>query len=760
MHRRLTLILAGMIPVLMVAAVTLALSQQSVSADVPAPRRDAVAQALTMTVVGTGQPDQMQPLFDDFSTKTGISVAYEMTEGQSRLRNCQANGDCPDVALVPWPGLLKDLATEGTVVDLSSFVSSTVLSNNYTSGWIDLGKVDDTLYGVWYQAGNKSIVWHDPSEFTNQGWSTPTTWSELLSLSDQISNTTGTAPWSIGSRDPAAAGWPLTDWFEDILLHSAGPDVYDDLVAHDVPWTHTEVISAMTYFGDIFGNEHYQLGGKQGTLDTHWYEALLAPFQEPPQAYLHHQANFAQGILSNQFPTQTAGTDYGLFPFPTIDPAHDPAVLAAGNLAMAFNDDDATQKLINYLITTDAADVWISNGNISPNRNADFNLYGDPNTRAAAEWLINANSVSYDLSDQLSSELNRYLWSQMDDLVMAAPDPDETEDVLARIERKASGDLSVGLVIDGPTLDPGGIQWVAYQGLLRADTELGALGTVYTSTGPSQYEPNLQQCANDGHELCISFGGMMASATVTAAHDNPGTAFAILDAALDTYPDNVRGIVFVADEVGYLAGTLAGLMTESDVLGVIGGFPIPVVDAFAYGFRNGAQCANPAATVHITYTYDFVSQDAGARVAQALIAEGADVIFAPAGGAGVGAVLTATQSGAWGIGVDSDYYTTVFESGAVPGAEKLLSSAVKRLDNAVFDTVEAVISDTFTSGTQLYDLQAGGVGLAPFHEAADAVSQEVEDQIQSVEQGIINGTIDIDEPCRSFVYLPLVVRQD
>jgi basic membrane protein A len=141
-----------------------------------------------------------------------------------------------------------------------------------------------------------------------------------------------------------------------------------------------------------------------------------------------------------------------------------------------------------------------------------------------------------------------------------------------------------------------------------------------------------------------------------------------------------------------------------------------------------------------------------------MMAEDADVIFAPAGYTGVGAVLTATQSGVWGIGVDTDYYETAFDGGAITGSERLLSSAMKRIDNAVFNTIGDVVSDTFTSGTQLCDLEADGVGLAPFHEAAPSVSQDVRDRLEDVRQGIINGAIDVADPCRSYVYLPLAVR--
>ncbi len=329
-------------------------------------------------------------------------------------------------------------------------------------------------------------------------------------------------------------------------------------------------------------------------------------------------------------------------------------------------------------------------------------------------------------------------------------------------ERVATAETyHVGLVTDIGGVDDKSFNELSYQGLLRAENELGVVGTVYTSTTSDDYAPNLQQCVDDGNDLCISVGFPTADAISAAAAANSATDFAIVDFSWETYPgtDNLRGMVFAADEVGYLAGTLAGLMTVSDTVGAVGGMEIPPVEAFVDAYRNGAQCANPDATVLVTYTGTFVDPDLGAQAAQDMIAEGTDVIFAAAGATGNGALLTTTQSLQWAIGVDTDQYLTVFENGAVDGSDRLLSSAMKRLDNAVFDTISDVVSGTFTSGTVLYDLAADGVGLAPFHETDPYVPTSVRDALQTVKEGITGGGIDIGDTCRTwYVYVPLVMR--
>jgi len=300
--------------------------------------------------------------------------------------------------------------------------------------------VSASLYAVWFDGSNKSLVWYDPAEFTSNGWLTPTNWTGVISLSDQIV-TSGSVPWSIGAYNPPpASGWPLTDWFEDILLRSGGPSVYDGLTAHDIPWTSTAVISAATYFGEIFGNEDYQVGGKSGTLDTPWQAALYVPFQTEPSAYLHRQGSFAQAMIASQFPGQTAGSDYAVFPFPDIEPAYSNAVIVAGDRAVVvFSDTTGARALLNFLISVDAANIWASEGRISPNRRASSGLYPDSNTRAAADQLANADIVRFDLSDQAPEDLRTFLYAAMLDLVRAAPDRDAMEIVLLRIEARAAG---------------------------------------------------------------------------------------------------------------------------------------------------------------------------------------------------------------------------------------------------------------------------------------------------------------------------------
>lgn len=318
--------------------------------------------------------------------------------------------------------------------------------------------------------------------------------------------------------------------------------------------------------------------------------------------------------------------------------------------------------------------------------------------------------------------------------------------------------VKVGLVTDvGGTAD-NSWNWLANQGLLQAETELGIDGTLYEPASSDEYATLLQQCVNDGNQLCFGVGFLMTDAVSAAAAANPGTKFAILDVSLETPPANLRGITFDEKQVGYLAGALAGKMTGSNKVGVVGGMEIPPVVAFAEGYRNGAQCANSNANVTINYTGSFNDPILGETTAQTMIADGADVIFAAAGETGNGAILYSSQHEVWSIGVDTDQYISVFGNGTVDGSDKLLTSAMKNLDFGVKQTISDYLHGSFSSGTVTYYLADGGVGLAPYHETDDDVPADVKSYVDGVKAGIIGGSIDVNETCREPSFTALRIR--
>ena len=308
--------------------------------------------------------------------------------------------------------------------------------------------------------------------------------------------------------------------------------------------------------------------------------------------------------------------------------------------------------------------------------------------------------------------------------------------------------IKVGLVTSQGGIADLSFNWMAYQGLLQAETDFGVDGTLYESASPDDYLPLLQQCATDGNHLCFAVSYFMGDAVAAAANAYPNTKFAILDNSSDTPPANLRTITFNEKQAAYLAGALAGKLTATNKVGVVGGMEIPPVVAFAEGFRNGAQCANPNAEVLINYTGSFDNFALGETTAQGMISQGVDAIFGVGGQNGNGAIMYGTQHEILGVGVDVDQYVTLFGNGSIDGSDKLLTSAMKKLDFAVWKTIEDYINGNFTSGSVVYHLADGGVGMAPYHETDASIPQAIKDYVITVNDGIIQGTIDVNDTCR------------
>ena len=320
----------------------------------------------------------------------------------------------------------------------------------------------------------------------------------------------------------------------------------------------------------------------------------------------------------------------------------------------------------------------------------------------------------------------------------------------------------VGLVPDGP-LDDNGYNQMAYEGLMRADTEGLVDGFVFepaTFDEPG-YLAAIAQCVADGCSLCVTVGFMMGGLTLSAAVSAPGVNFAIIDMSWDegTYPANLRGTYFSVDEAAYLAWTLASLMTESNQIGIVAGMDIPPVNDFVIPYTYGAQWANHQVNVMLTYANDFEDEALGEALAQAQIDSGADIIFGVAGMAGNGAIKKAASLSKYSIGVDADTYYTVFGGGTEAGSEYLLTSVLKRVDNAVYDIITAHVNGLFTSGTYTYDVGNDGVGLAPYHETQPVIPLEVISYLNTVTAGISNGSVDVWQAFYTdFIYLPTVLR--
>jgi basic membrane protein A len=268
----------------------------------------------------------------------------------------------------------------------------------------------------------------------------------------------------------------------------------------------------------------------------------------------------------------------------------------------------------------------------------------------------------------------------------------------------------VVLVTDVNQLNDHGFNQLAYQGLKHAQRTLGVTGAVYQSPSAQSYIPNLAQAARKGADLVISVGFDQAVAVGKVAKQFPKTHFAIIDVDQTTIagkPKNVEGLIFKEQEVGYLAGYLAGLVEKQKgghaTIGSVGGQKQPPVDRYIAGYQAGATKADPGVKLLNTYSQDWVDQAKCKQAALDQISAGASIVFQVAGACGLGALDAAKEKGVWGIGVDADQSYL---------GSQVLTSAMKRVDTSVYSTIQQVLAGKFAGGTNaVFSLKNNGVGL-------------------------------------------------
>jgi basic membrane protein A len=297
---------------------------------------------------------------------------------------------------------------------------------------------------------------------------------------------------------------------------------------------------------------------------------------------------------------------------------------------------------------------------------------------------------------------------------------------------------TVGLVTDLGGLNDRSFNALANKGLEQAETDVGAQGNVIESKSASDYEKNLGQFAQQKKDLTIGVGFLMADPIKSVSAKAPDAKFAIIDysvADLDS-PKNVRGLIFKEEEAGYLAGALAGMVEEEGtlmglndgkVVSAIGGQKIPPVDKYIAGYQAGVKAFCKDCKVIVDYSQDFIDQAKCQDRANSQISKGSDIIFQVAGGCGLGALDAAKGKGVWGIGVDADQ--------AYLGSH-ILTSAVKKVDVAVLDTIKSVADGSFQGGVDgVYGLKEGGVGLGEISPAAKAYETQLAKVIEDVKAG-------------------------
>lgn len=304
---------------------------------------------------------------------------------------------------------------------------------------------------------------------------------------------------------------------------------------------------------------------------------------------------------------------------------------------------------------------------------------------------------------------------------------------------------SVCLVTDVGKVNDGTFNEFAYDGMVMAVEDFDLESTFIETLSPTDYQLNIQTCIDSEFDAIITVGFLLTDATLAAAQENPDIYFIGIDMGFEDAPANLVGVQFREDQAAFLVGAMAAMMSESGTVAGVYGIPVPAVVKFRNGYEQGAMYVNPDIDVRGVYIDSFTDSARGAETALQLILEGADVIFGAGGQTGSGAILEAAGQGVYVIGVDQDEYFSTFGGGETPGAEFLITSAIKRVDQGVYLSLQSLVegaADEFydEDGNRVFSAENDGVGFAPSHDAD--VPEEVIAEVESIFEGLKDGSIE------------------
>ncbi|EGP58905.1 ABC transporter, substrate binding protein (alpha-glucoside) [Agrobacterium tumefaciens F2] len=393
--------------------------------DFKAAHADLKGQTLTIFGPWRGEDEALfQTVLAYFADATGVNVRYSSSENyeQQIVIDTQA-GSPPNIAILPQPGLLADLAAKGFLVPLGDDTAKWV-EENYGAGksWVDLGSYkgkdgNKAYFAFPFKADVKSLVWYVPENFEEAGYKVPESMEDLFKLTDQIVADGGT-PWCIGLGSGGATGWPATDWVEDLMLRTQPLDVYQKWTTNEVKFTDPAVVEAINEFGKFAKNEKYVSGGVAAVASTDFRDSPKGLFDIPPKCYLHHQASF----IPSFFPEGTkVGTDADFFYMPTYASKPDlgKPVLGAGTLVTITKEAPAAKAFVEFLQTPIAHEVWMAQSSfLTPYKGVNVDAYANEQMKRQGEILTTATSFGFDGSDLMPGKIGAgAFWTGMIDFV-------------------------------------------------------------------------------------------------------------------------------------------------------------------------------------------------------------------------------------------------------------------------------------------------------------------------------------------------------
>lgn len=365
---------------------------------------------LTLIYQWSGSEEEsLNTILKPFEDACGVTINAQSTRDDAVL-DTAVKSTPPDVLF--WPSLspLKLYADKLVALD-------TVGGNkdNYASYWMDMGSANGKWLAIPVKVDVKSIIWYSPTQFQAFGYQVPTTMDELNTLVEKMV-ADGNVPWSMGFNNGGAAdGWTGSDFIQDLLLATQGPDYVNNIISGKVAYDDQGVVDVYTTYAKWASDPKYTVGGADGTVNTKFLDAIYKVFSNPPEAMMVKQSGFAGGSVATQFPNLKYGTDYDFFAFPGAK-----GLQGGADFMFAFSDKPAAKALIAYLTGTIGGQNWAkANFGLSPNKNADGN-YTDPQSIKLSSILSSATGFTFDIGDALGGPFNDAEWKAIVKVVQGA----------------------------------------------------------------------------------------------------------------------------------------------------------------------------------------------------------------------------------------------------------------------------------------------------------------------------------------------------
>jgi alpha-glucoside transport system substrate-binding protein len=345
------------------------------------------------------------------------------------LSTAVQGGNPPDIAAIAQPGLMTQFVDSGELQPLD-FLQDAVVEN-FGQSVVDTGTVEGSFYGLLWKANNASTVWYNVKAFEDAGVEPPETWDDFLQGAETI-KASGVPAYSVAGAD----GWTLTDLFENIYLRTAGAEMYDQLSKHEIPWTDQSVKDALTEMAKVFGDSGNLAGGTSGALQTDFPTSVSNVLATDPKAAMVVEGDFVPGVVETPLEPESG---FNYFPFPSINDSP-PAVVAKGNLVVAFRDTPAVRAFLDYLVSPESAEIWVQRGGFaSANKNVAAESYSDPLLRETSQTMSQAETLRFDLSDLTPSAFGattgQGMWKLFQDLLKS---PNDVDGIAEQLEAAAA----------------------------------------------------------------------------------------------------------------------------------------------------------------------------------------------------------------------------------------------------------------------------------------------------------------------------------